>query len=191
MLAGVSRPGGCYAMLGGFLELNDSPPSVRRCASVWLRWCDAMPLTHHLVTTWSPLHLDTTWSPLHLVTTWSPLHLFTWLLLLLRCSCMAGLECEHLAGERELACQCGLAPAQLSLALLVASHPQPLESLRLTGCTDLQLQINTVNLTQPFYQVCSPTSLVAQQLYIPLCWFLFFGPCVAWWPNQSLLMESS
>ena len=65
-----------------------------------------------------------------------------------------GYECQYLSSHKELSCQCSRHTMNIAnLAELISSTPSPVESLKLEYCQSVDLRLDMVRVTQPFYQV--------------------------------------
>ena len=66
----------------------------------------------------------------------------------------SGYECQYLSSHKELSCQCtGYNMNLVNLAHLVSSVSSSVESLKVSECVSVDLSLDLVSLTQPFYQV--------------------------------------
>ena len=66
----------------------------------------------------------------------------------------SGYECQYLSSHKELSCQCTRYNINLvNLAHLVSSVSSSVESLKVSECVSVDLSLDLVSLTQPFYQV--------------------------------------
>jgi len=66
----------------------------------------------------------------------------------------SGYECQYLSSHKELSCQCTRYNMNLvNLAHLVSSVSSSVESLKVSECVSVDLSLDLVSLTQPFYQV--------------------------------------
>lgn len=66
----------------------------------------------------------------------------------------SGYECQYLSSHKELSCQCTKYNINLvNLAHLVSSVSSSVESLKVSECVSVDLSLDLVSLSQPFYQV--------------------------------------